>query len=930
MQLADGSSLLATKLYLPRSRPDRADRPRLLARLNEALLQPLTLICAPPGFGKTTLLSEWIPRSEHCVAWLSLDETDNDPAHFWAYFVGALQTLNTQLGEYALSLLRASQPQPTLAAPDDDSAANPRPIGSGQTDRIEPILTALLNDIAAFPETFALVLDDYHVITERAIHEAVDFLIDHLPRQMHLILTSRFDPPLRLARLRARGQLTEIRSADLRFTPDEAATFLNQVMGLKLSTDSVTTLESRTEGWIAGLQLAALAMRDHDDQIGFIASFTGSNRYILSYLVEEVLASQPEHVQEFLLQTSILDRMNAALCEAVMGAHVETQSAASILDYLERANLFLVPLDDEHTWFRYHHLFSEMLRNRLTVAHADRVRELHCRSAEWFEHNGLAPEAVRHALAAKDWERAVRLIAQTADAIAFTNGQVNTVLSWLRALPDDVVRAQPRLSLIHGWMLLNAGSIEAVEKYLHEAERALPELETEPAQALQGEIAALRAVAASYRREISRTIDLCRRAREQLPEKDDFWRAAVANALGMAYRFSGRVVEASQAFLEAIALGRAAGNLYMMMDSVTNLAGMQMRRGQLHAAAQTCRDALQFTEQQIEFGGQPVFDVGFAHNRLGTILFEWNDLDQAAWHIAKGIELGRRGGNLDIVMSGSAFMARVKQAQGDPAGAREVMQTVEQMAQARHNRFVLIENEAYASRLALARGELESAARWAREYASFTAADPAYLGEFAQITVAHVYLTETRFAEAFELLERLHEDAETAERIGSVIEILALEALTLDAQGNHAQAVATLERALTLAEPEGYVRVFVDEGEPMRLLIVDCGLQIAKHAAHLKSYVDKLLAAFVTTQPVPSDVPIRNQKSEINNLIEPLSERELEVLRLIAEGLSNREIADRLTVVVGTVKWYLNHIYTKLDVHSRTQAVARARELHLL
>jgi LuxR family maltose regulon positive regulatory protein len=925
MQTANGNSLLATKLYIPRARPNRVDRPRLIARLDEAMLQPLTLICAPPGFGKTTLLSEWIPRSEKCVAWLSLDETDNDPARFWAYFIGAIRTLDSRLGEHALSLLRAAQ---------------------RQLPPIESILTALLNDIAAFPDDFALVLDDYHVIETRAIHDALNFLIDHLSRQMHVILSSRIDPPLPLARLRARNQLAEIRSADLRFTPDEAAVFLNQVMGLSLSADGVAALEARTEGWIAGLQLAALAMRDRDDVTGFIASFTGSHRYIVSYLVEEVLNRQPESVQMFLLHTSILDRMTASLCDAVLerdkGDGVRDEEgrpnfilhpSSVILDYLEQSNLFLVPLDDERGWYRYHHLFGEVLRGRLQADHAERLPELHIRAAEWFECNGWVAEAIRHALAARDWERAVRLIAQTAETTAFTSGQLNTVLGWLQALPGDVVRSQPRLSLTRAWMLLNAGSIEAVEAHLADAEQAVTALEAAQARTIRGEIAALRAVAASYRREISRTIDLCRQAFELLPEENAFLRAAVAHALGMAYRFSGRVVEASRAFSDAIALGRAAGNLYITMDSVANLAGMQMTRGQLHAAAQTCRDALQFVEQQIESGGHPVFDVGFAHNRLGIILFEWNNLDLAARHIARGIELGRQGGNLDIVMTGHGFLARVKEAQGDPAGAREALQTVEQIARGFRNRFLLIEHEARSSRLALAHGELESAARWARGYVSPTDADPAYLGEFAKITVARVHLAEKRFAETLELLERLREDAEAAERMGSVIEILALEALTLEAQGNHAQAMTALERALTLAEPEGYIRVFVDEGEPMRALLErmkDAPSGPPPHSGghgqggRMKDYVLKLLSAFGAQRSLhPSSLSPQP-------LTEPLSERELEVLRLIADGLSNREIAERLVVGTGTVKTHINNIYRKLDVKSRTQALHRARELGLL
>ena len=925
MQPADDNPLLATKLYLPRPRLNLVPRPRLTARLNQAQTLPLTLLAAPAGFGKTTLLSEWIPTSEQCVCWLSLDDGDNDPVRFWMYFVAALQTLDAQLGANALALLRSPQPPP-----------------------VESILTPLINDLSTFHDRFSLVLDDYHAIMTQAIHVSVASLLDHLPPNVQVVITSRIDPPLPLARLRARGHLAELRAADLRFTPDEASAFLNDVMGLKLSADEVAALEARTEGWIAGLQLAALAMRDRDDAAGFIASFTGSNRYILSYLVEEVLNRQPEHVQTFLLHTSILDRMTASLCDAVLGKDEDVRMkdegtrfgftphpSSFILDYLEQSNLFLVPLDDERRWYRYHHLFGEVLRGRMQAAHADRVPELHTRAAEWFERDGWVAEAIRHALAAKDWERAVRLIAQTADATAFTSGQLNTVFGWLQVLPPAVLRAQPRLSLTRAWMLLNAGSIEAVEEHLVDAERASTALEAAQARTFQGEIAALRAVAASYRREISRTIELCRQAFELLSEDNAFLRAAVAHALGIAYRFSGRVVEASQAFSDAIALGRAAGNFYIMMDSVTNLASMQMIHGRLHAAAQTCREALQFADEQTESGGHQLFDAGFAHIRLGAVLLEWSDLDTAAWHVAKGIELGRQGGNLDIVMTGHGFLARVKQAQGDPAGASAAMRTIEQMAPAFHNRFLVIEVGAFGARLSLARGDLESAAHWARDYAAFTDADPAYLGEFAKIAVARVHLVEKRFAEALELLERLRADAETAERIGSAIEILALEALTLEAQGEHVQAVTTLERALALAEPEGYVRLFVDEGEPMKKVIGNWRLEIGRTARHetarrLLVYTEKLLAAFGP----PPQLPVTHDQSPRpglqSPLVESLSEREIEVLRLIADGLSNREIAEQLIVGTGTVKTHINNIYRKLDVKSRTQAIHRARELGLL
>jgi LuxR family maltose regulon positive regulatory protein len=937
MQSAASSPLINTKLYIPRARPNRVERPRLIARLNKALSQQLTLVCAPAGFGKTTLLSEWIPHCEICVTWLSLDEADNDPIRFWSYFIAAVQTLQNSIGENALALLNA----PHL-----------------QTTPIESILTALLNDIAAFQDEFALVMEDYHLVESRTIHDALNFLINHIPRQMHLILTSRVDPPLPLARLRARNQLAEIRSADLRFEPDETAVFLNQVMGLDLSTEDIARLEARTEGWVAGLQLAALALRSRSDLPGFIASFTGSNRYIVSYLVEEVLDHQPDFLKVFLLQTSILDRMTAALCAAVSGGllageEITEQAAIDALERLEHANLFIIPLDDERRWYRYHHLFAEVLRSRLQAAHADRVPYLHGRAAKWFESNGLFMEAVQHLLAAKDWDRAAVLIANTADDTAFKQGQVKTVLAWLQTLPEEILNTQPRLSLIRGWILLNAGSIDAVEENLIIAERALPPLEPEQRFPLQGEVATLRAMIASYRREISHTIELCRLARDLLPEQSVSSRAAVANALGLAYRFSGQVVEACEAFTEAIALAEIAGNFYIMMDSVVGLAGMQMLSGQLRAAEKTCRDALLFADEQASASGYSLLDAGFPHIRLGEILRERNDLVTAERFILKGIELGRQGGNLDIILTGHGLLAAVRQAQGDLVGARAAMQMAEKMAVSFQNRFVLFEVATHSARLLLAQGDLTAAESWERSYLSFTGNDPAYLGELARITLARLRMAQKRYKEAIDLLEHLRKDAEAAGRMGSAIEILALEALSIAARRDFLAAITSLERALTLAEPEGYMGIFLSEGEPMRLLIAEyvrisaSGSPVDKQTAHshsLSLYADQLLAAFTDKSPLVD--PIINRKSAgtpaseqsgagapkapFSNLLEPLSLREVEVLRLIAGGASNGDIAQALTISLSTVKRHTGNIYNKLGVNSRTQAVARAQQIGLL
>lgn len=906
MRAAPDDLILSTKLYIPKPRPNRVPRARLLDRLREAMDYPCTLICAPVGYGKTTLLSEWIPRSEHCVTWVSLDEGDNDPRRFWRHYLAALQTLDPRLGDNARLLLQGS----------------PAP-------QVEAVLSSLINELAALEFRFAHIFDDYHLVQNPAVDGQLTFLIEHLPPNVNLVIASRSDPALPLARWRARRQLAEVRSEDLRFTLEEAAAFLNRVMMLELSDEDIAALENRTEGWISGLQLAALSVRDRADPARFIAAFAGSHRFIIDYLAEEVLSRQSSAVRQFLLSTSILDRLCGPLCDFVTGG----SDSQAILEGLEQSNLFIVPLDDERGWYRYHQLFQEVLRSRLQAGDDRQAPALHVRAAAWFEANGLNVEAIQHALAAKDWERAVRLIMDMAGSLAFAQGQLNTVLAWLQALPVEVIRAHPRLSLVRAWMLLTAGSMEAVDEHLAAAEEAFPALEPVQQPPLQGEIAALKALAASYRREIARTIELCRQARGQLAESNSFLRAAVANALGLAYRFSGRAVEACEAFAEAISLGQASGNYYIMMDSVAGLARMQTWRGQLRAAEQTCRQALRFAEEQASATGQPLFDAGFPYIRLGEVLREWNDLDAAERAMLKGIELGKLGGNLDIVVSGHGFLAKVKEAQGDLAGARAAAQTVEALAVSFGNRLMLAEVAARSARLALAQGDIAVAENWSRQYEALTDTDPAYLDEYARITLARLRLAQSWYPEALDLLKQLRADAEAAERLGSVIELLVLETLAWAAQGDQPQAFAALERALTLAEPEGFVRLFVDEGEAMHGVISEWCLETSRNAhltepqQRLLACADRLLEAFPAG---PSVRPVSPAPDSGVPLAEPLRDRELEVLRLIAQGYSNHEIADRLVLGLSTVKTHVNNLFRKLDVTSRTQALARARELGLL
>jgi LuxR family maltose regulon positive regulatory protein len=910
--------ILATKLHIPAPRPKTVLRARLIERLDEGLPsgRKLTLISAPAGFGKTTLVSEWVASCKRPVAWLSLDEGDNDPTRFLAYLVAALQTNPATIGKGVSGVLQSPQPPP-----------------------IESILTTLLNEITTIPDQFVLVLDDYHVVDAKPVDNALTFLLEHLPPQMHLVIATREDPQLPLSRLRVQGQLTELRATDLRFTPSEAAEFLNQVMGLNLSAEDIAALEARTEGWIAGLQLAAISMRGVKDATGFIQSFTGSHHFVMDYLVEQVLEQQSESVQTFLLRTSILDRLCGPLCDAILGkdeggrtkdplqgmkndARSQSDGDSSfilhpsslILEYLEHANLFIVPLDNERRWYRYHHLFADLLRQRLhqsiTSSTGDAescVNELHIRASQWYEDNGLELEAFHHAVAANDVERAARLVEGKGMPLQF-RGALTPVLNWLASLPTTVLDARPALWVMYASALSMTGQLTGVEPKLQAAEAALQGAEPDAkTRNLIGHIAAIRALLAAAQNQVETIIAQSRRALEYLHPDNLAVRTATIWKLGIAYQLQGDRAAASRAYTEAISISEASGNLIINMSATLGLGNVQETENQLSRAAEAYRRVLQLV-------GDPQQPAACeAHLGLARISYEWNDLDAAEQHRQAGALLARQIENTERFVASQVLLARLKLAQGDVTGAAAILAEAERFAR-QHNIGYRMPEVAAAQVLVLLRqnpllrqGNLAAAAHLAQTHE-------------LPLSQARVHLAQGDTSAALAVLQPLRQQAEAKGWADERLKVMVLQAVAHYAHGEKDKAVQLLGDALALAEPGGFIRIFVDEGIAMAKLLSEA-------SAHgiMPNYIAKLLAAFGKQMDLhPSSFfphPF---------LVEPLSQRELEILQLIAQGLSNREISERLFLALNTVKGHNRNIFDKLEVKSRTEAVARARELGLL
>jgi LuxR family maltose regulon positive regulatory protein len=878
--------ILATKLYIPRLGPNVVSRPRLLERLNEGLHRNLTLISAPAGFGKTTLVSAWVLGNDRPTAWVSLDEGENDPTRFLTYLIAAVQTIDVNIGAGVLGALDSPQPPPP-----------------------EALLTALLNDLATIPDKFILVLDDYHLIDAQAVDRALTALVEHLPPQMHLVIATRQDPQLPLARLRARGHLTELRAADLRFTPSEAAAFLTQVMGFSLSDADIVALERRTEGWIAGLQLAAISLQGQPDASSFIQSFTGSHRFVLDYLLEEVLGQQPERVQTFLLRTSILDRMTGPLCDAVLMD--PSDSGQATLEYLERANLFIVPLDNERQWYRYHHLFAELLRQRLqstTVSsmgdERNFITELHIRASVWYEEHGFSMEAFHHAAAAHDVDRAARLVEGKGMPRQF-RGAVTVILDWLESLPKAELDARPWLWVRFASLLLVNGHTTGVEEKLQAAEAALPYIEPDDqTRNLIGQIATARATLALTRYQAEPMLAQSRRALEYLHPNNLSSRATAHWTLGFAYWTLRDRPAARQAYIEAIALSQAAGDTFTTILATIGLGNVQEADNQLYQAAENYQRVLQLA------GDQPLQIICEAHLGLARVLYQWNNLDAAEQHGRQSLKLALQYESvIDRFVSCEVFLARLKLAQGDVDGAVALLAEASQSA--RQQNFVnRVPEIATAQVLALLRqGNLAAATHLAQEYE-------------LPLSQARVYLTQGDTSTALEVLSSWRQQVEAREWQDERLKVMLLQALALQANSEQDQAVQVICDALALAAPGGFIRLFVDEGRSMARLLTSAAV-----LGRMPDYIGMILATFKAEEQQREDI---SSRPPAQSLIEPLSPRELEVLHLMAQGLSNQEISERLFLALSTVKGHNRNIFGKLQVQRRTEAVAHARELGLL
>ncbi len=902
--------LLESKLHIPARRPGAVARPRLNERLSGAARSSLTVLSAPAGFGKTTLLTEWLAAESAggaTVAWVSLDQRDNEPTVFWTYVVAALQSAAEGVGPGALSVLQSSQPSTDAA------------------------LAVLLNDLHAIADDILLVLDDYHLIESAEIYDGMAFLLEHLPPRLHVVLATRSDPALSMARLRGRGELVEVRAADLRFTAEESAAYLNGSMGLGLTGDDVAALDGRTEGWIAALQLAALSMQGRGDASAFIAGFAGDDRYIVDYLAEEVLGRQPAEVRDFLLKTSVLDRLTGPLCDAVTGR----EGGRATLVSLERANLFLVPLDGRREWYRYHHLFADVLQAHLLEELADEVPALHSRACAWYEQNGALSEAIEHALQSGDLARAANLMELTIPAIRRDRREAEFA-RWVGILPDEVVKARPVLGVFFVGALAQVSKFETIARRLSDIESSLgvstaggpwPDepppgvvvVDMEEFKRLPGTVALYRAALALAHGDLDDTVGHSRQAMSLAPPDDHLTRAAAAAVSGLASWTTGDLAAAHDGYAECIEGLVKVGFLPDVLGCTVTVADIRRTQGRLGDAVSAYERALELAA--VEPGAPPLRGTADMHVGLAELLLDRDELAAAAERLAISHTLGDHNGLPKNPYRSRVTMARLREAEGDLDAALALLDEADRVYNGDYSPNVR-PVPAVRARLWIRRGELGRSLAWARERHLSAGDDLSYLREYEHVTLARTLLARhaaeraaTSLEEATSLLARLLPAAEDGGRTATVIEVLVLQSLAEQARGDTAAALVQLQRAVTLAEPEGLVRVFADEGPPMAALLRALSREKAT------GYLRRLIAATARTAHA---APVAQ------GLVEPLSERELDVLRLLGSDLDGPDIARELSVSLNTMRTHTKNIYAKLGVTSRRAAVRQAQQLDLL
>jgi LuxR family maltose regulon positive regulatory protein len=906
------TSILVTKLFIPAARPKLVLRSRLIKKLQEGLHRKVTLISAPAGFGKTTLVNELLQgldteSTKTAIGWVSLDENDNDSVRFLTYFSEALnriEGIETNLGKSALGMLGMSQPPPN-----------------------EVVLTSLINEIAGLTSKILLVLDDYHLIDSQPIHEALNFLLENMPPQLHLVIATREDPPLLLSRLRARNQLTELRAIDLRFTRDEAANFLNQVMGLNLSDEDIAVLAARTEGWIAGLQLAAIALqgaitlhgKDHSTRL--IQTFSGSHRLVLDYLIVEVLHQQSEELQDFLLQTSILERLNGSLCDALRFGGAKTPGntkGQQILENLEHTNLFIIPLDQDRCWYRYHHLFADLLRQRLEQTQPEHLPELHRRASIWYGQQGFRVEAIDHALHSADYARAIELI-NTDIGGNYEDIALLTLQRWLTAIPDKLITTHPQMLLLKAWHQFNSGQIETADQSLMDVAQLLEstgQLTSRMRAALSGRALAIRSFIASLRGDFAGSTLFARQALDLLPASEQAWRSGVTITLGEACAAQGQIADAQHFRAEALKLSQSAGNPFIIMIANLNLAETLWQQGQIRAVIEICERQMQFATDH-DIVEMPI--IGWLLGLWGAALAELNQLERALELTRNGAELAKRGQDMFYLSYSYLYRVRVLFAARDWPTAESLLQDMAHIDAL--GPWITTQISAWQIRIWLAEGKLDVATQWLHENSPRIDGELPFVHEADYVAVARVLLAQGRLDAAADLLARLQGVAEVGGRYLRVIELLLLRALAAQSSDDLRQAQTLLEQAINLGESRGIIRTFVVEGPAL------AGLLYAALQKDIEpAYVQRILAAFPVAAPQKTEA----QLSPETEWLEPLTDRELEILQYVAEGFTNQEIGSRLYLSANTIKTHLRNIYGKLDVNNRTQAVARGRGLGII